>query len=154
MVADNPQVVPLQVQYDTAGFGVLDLGATETVGSLEAIEKVLQRRLLRAQHPPGEHDEVRVMPEAKKILRFGHGQVKQSESYLLLPQHVGSKKVPLGISTLMTEKVPHPDRDENLDQAWSYRGRDRWLAGARQRRCQDQVPTAEESGWAFAGRFD
>ena len=106
MVTNNPQVIPLQVQRDTAGFGVLGLGATETVGSLEAIEKVLQRRLQRGQHPPGEHDEVRVMPEANKMFRFGNGQVKQSESYLLLPQHVGSKKVLLGIYTLMAEKVP------------------------------------------------
>ena len=46
------------------------------------------------------------MPEAKKMFRFGNGQVKQSESYLLLPQHVGAKKVLLGIYTLMAEKVP------------------------------------------------
>ena len=32
--------------------------------------------------------------------------MKQSESYLLLPQHVGAKKVLLGIYTLMAEKVP------------------------------------------------
>ena len=107
MVADNyVPVTPLQVQHDTAGFGVLDLGATETVGSLEAIEKVLQRRHQLGHLLPGEHDEVRVMPEAKKMFRFGNGQVKQSESYLLLPQHVGAKKVLLGIYTLMAEKVP------------------------------------------------
>ena len=100
MVADNyVPVTPLQVQHDTAGFGVLDLGATETVGSLEAIEKVLQRRHQLGHLLPGEHDEVRVMPEAKKMFRFGNGQVKQSESYLLLPQHVGAKKVLLGIYT-------------------------------------------------------
>lgn len=43
----------------------------------------------------------RVMPNAKKMFRFGDGEVKWCESYLLLPQHVGSKKVLLGIYTLV-----------------------------------------------------
>ena len=94
--------MPLQVQINTAGFGVLDLGATETVGSLEAVEKVLELRELH----PGEPDEVRLVTGANKMFRFGNGEVKMSESYLLLPQQVGSVKVLLGIYTLMAEKVP------------------------------------------------
>ena len=80
---------------DMAGFGVLDLGATETVGSLEAIEQVLQKRY-----------ELTGLPHGRKMFRFGNGSLQSSESYLLLPQHVGKQDVQLGIFTLMANKVP------------------------------------------------
>ena len=105
MVAEDHQVPLLQVPA-TAGFGVFDVGAAETVWSSETIDKVLQRRHQHGHLHPGEHDEDRVMPEAKKLIRVGNGQVKQSENYFLLPLHVGAKKVLLGIYTLMAEKVP------------------------------------------------
>ena len=41
------------VVRETAGFGVLDVGATETVGSLEAIEKLCQLRGPRHAKEPG-----------------------------------------------------------------------------------------------------
>lgn len=105
MVAEDHQVPLLQVPA-TAGFGVFDVGAAETVWSSETIDKVLQRRHQHGHLHPGEHDEDRVMPEAKKLIRVGNGQVKQSENYFLLPLHVGAKKVLLGIYTLMAEKMP------------------------------------------------
>ena len=87
---------------DMAGFGVLDLGATETVGSLEAIEQVLQKRY----ELTGIQDKVQVLPHGRKMFRFGNGSLQRSESYLLLPQHVGKQDVQLGIFTLMANKVP------------------------------------------------
>ena len=40
MVASSDEVI-----YDTSGYGVLDLGATETVGSLEALEALMEIRI-------------------------------------------------------------------------------------------------------------
>ena len=87
---------------DMAGFGVLDLGDTETVGSLEAIEQVLQKRY----ELTGIQDKVQVLPHGRKMFRFGNGSLQSSESYLLVPQHVGKQDVQLGIFTLMANKVP------------------------------------------------
>ena len=137
---------PLQLQTDTSGFGVLDLGATETVGSLEAIEKVLQLRQLQ----PGEFDEVRVMPNAKKMFRFGNGEVKQCESYLLLPQHVGSKKVLLGIYTLMAEKVPILIGMRTLTRLGAIIDVPGFDTGGS--KCEGSP--AEERCWPSFGRFD
>ena len=47
---------------DTSGFGVLDIGATETVTSLEALEKLIH---LRGQHQ-GEVQDIRVVAGGRK----------------------------------------------------------------------------------------
>eukprot|EP00435_Cladocopium_sp_Y103_P053337 s3561_g17.t1 len=49
--------------HDTAGYGVLDLGATETVGSLEALEALMA---LRSQIH-GVQEPVEVYPEANAV---------------------------------------------------------------------------------------
>ena len=84
------------------GYGVLDLGATETVGSLESIERVVVKR----HEMTGQWDTIKVLPDGKKPFRFGNGSVQESESFILLPQQVGSRRILLGIYTLMAERVP------------------------------------------------
>lgn len=86
----------------TAGYGVLDLGATETVASLEALHQLMELRQQLHREP----EPVRVIPAGKRPFRFGNGHVQHSESYVLIPQKVGPHEVLLGIFTLDAEKVP------------------------------------------------
>lgn len=88
---------------NTDGWGVLDIGATETVASLEALERLLELR--RQFHEPAA-DELRVVPHGRKPFRFGNGEVQHSESFVLLKQQVGERKVYLGLYTLMVSRVP------------------------------------------------
>ena len=76
---------PGGVVRETAGFGVLDIGATETVGSLEAFEKLCQLR------GPHHAKEMKVIPHGQKSFRFGNNQVQRSESYIRVPQQVGQQ---------------------------------------------------------------
>ena len=80
--------------HDTTGFGVLDLGATETVGSLEALEGLMLRR--------GIEEPLQVFSgeEAIKPFRFGNGAVQFSASFCMIPQRLGDKQVQLGVYTL------------------------------------------------------
>eukprot|EP00435_Cladocopium_sp_Y103_P065930 s567_g28.t1 len=89
---------------DTTGYGVLDLGATETVGSLEALEGLMALRHLQA----GEDEEIQVFtgPTVNKPFRFGNGGIKFSESYVLIPQRLGEARVMLGLYTIDANKVP------------------------------------------------
>ena len=93
-----------EVVYDTSGFGVLDLGATETVGSLEALEALMSMR----SHIHGNSEPVEVFtgPSSKKPFRFGNGEVQFSSSYVLVPQRLGDQLVMLGLYTIDAEKVP------------------------------------------------
>ena len=93
---------PDDVVQDTSGFGVLDIGATETVTSLEALEKLIH---LRGQHQ-GEVQDIRVVAGGRKPFRFGNGEARTSESFILLKQHLGKKTVLLGMYTLNVEKAP------------------------------------------------
>ena len=88
---------------NTDGWGVLDIGATETVASLEALERLLE---LRHRLHGSSEDELRVVPHGRKPFRFGNGEVQQSESFVLLKQHVGERKVYLGLYTLLVSRVP------------------------------------------------
>jgi len=93
-----------EMVYDTSGFGVLDLGATETVGSLEALEALMAMR----SHIHGNSEPVEVFtgPSSKKPFRFGNGGVQFSSSYVLVPQRLGEQLVMLGLYTIDAEKVP------------------------------------------------
>ena len=86
--------------YDTTGYGVLDLGATETVGSLEALEGLMLRRGLE------EPLQVFSGQDAVKPFRFGNGAVQLSASYCMIPQRLGTTQVQLGVYTLDAPKVP------------------------------------------------
>ena len=99
MVASVEEVI-----YDTSGYGVLDLGATETVGSLEALEALMS---MRAEiHGNQEPVEVFTGPSSKKPFRFGNGGVQFSSSYVMASQRLGEQLVMLGLYTIDAEKVP------------------------------------------------
>ena len=83
------------------GYAVLDTGATETVGSLEAIEFISQQRL---KHFGPE--EIGVDPKRRKRFKFGNAEEKYAESFVLLPQTVNGNKTTLGVYTLDVPGVP------------------------------------------------
>ena len=83
------------------GFGVIDTGATETVGSLEAIEYIMS---CRSKTFPGEM--VGVDGSRKKRFRFGNAEERAAESYILLPQRVNGCGTNLGVYTLDVPEVP------------------------------------------------
>ena len=89
---------------NTDGFGILDLGATETVGSLEAVEALAMKRQ-EMQCWDGDFI-VNTGASFRKPFRFGNGGVKFSESFVLVPQRLGTVRVQLGIFTIDAERVP------------------------------------------------
>ncbi|CAJ1422725.1 unnamed protein product [Effrenium voratum] len=97
--ADSPRVESVDPAYSlqTAfpGHAVLDSGATETVGSLEAIQELMALR--QAKFGP-EHFEV--LSTNGKSFRFGNGQTQSAASYLLLPQKRNGVDFLLGVYTL------------------------------------------------------
>ncbi|CAJ1460173.1 unnamed protein product [Effrenium voratum] len=97
--ADSPRVESVDPAYSlqTAfpGHAVLDSGATETVGSLEAIQELMALR--QAKFGP-EHFEV--LSTNGKSFRFGNGQTQSAASYLLLPQKLNGVDFLLGVYTL------------------------------------------------------
>ena len=87
---------------ELAGFAVLDTGATETVGSLPAVEQLMKAR---HQHL-GVAEQVRVVDQPPKRFKFGNGEYAFSASYILLPQQLGDQEIQLGIFTLDVTGVP------------------------------------------------
>ena len=77
------------------GYAVLDTGATETVGSLQAVEHIMQRRQIKFGD-----EKVGVDVQRRKRFRFGNAEERSSESYLLLPQMVNGVNTSLGVYTL------------------------------------------------------
>ena len=87
--------------FDVTGKAVLDIGATATVGSLEALEALMQVKASR-----GEHETVKVYPDCRRKFRFGNGEVAESLSYIEIPQRLDGKLIYLGIHTMDTSNVP------------------------------------------------
>ena len=87
---------------ESEGYGVLDTGATETVGSLTALERIVLGR----RHVLGVKEEIKVVPAPLKSFKFGNGAIQKSESYLLLPQNLQNRRLSLGIYTLDAPGVP------------------------------------------------
>ncbi len=83
------------------GYAVIDTGATETVGSLEAIEYIMNSRSSRFPN-----EKVGVDVSRRKRFRFGNAEERQAESFLVLPQTVGGLKTSLGVYTLDVPGVP------------------------------------------------
>lgn len=83
------------------GYAVIDTGATETVGSLDAVEYITQQRALRF----GPED-IGVDPKRVKRFKFGNAEERVAESFMLLPQSVQGKPTSLGIYTLDVPNVP------------------------------------------------
>ena len=80
------------------------IGATETVGSLEALEALMDLR--SRMHGISEPVEVFTGPSARKPFRFGNGGIQVSSSYVMVPQRLGDQLVSLGLYTIDAEKVP------------------------------------------------
>lgn len=83
------------------GYAVLDTGATETVGSLQAIEYIVNTRAARF----GPED-IGVDPTRTKRFKFGNAEERMAESYILLPQTVNGIPASLGVYTLDVPNVP------------------------------------------------
>ena len=83
------------------GFAVIDTGATETVGSLDAVEYVMnQRREIFGA------EQVGVMPGRTKRFKFGNAEERSAESFIMLPQKIHGQDTSLGIYTLDVPGVP------------------------------------------------
>ncbi|CAE7271989.1 TY1B-A [Symbiodinium sp. CCMP2592] len=83
------------------GFAVIDSGATETVGSLDAIEAVVAMRRQRYGM-----ESVRVYPEARRSFRFGNAQQETATSYVEVPQTLGGNAISLGVFALDVPRIP------------------------------------------------
>ena len=83
------------------GYAVIDTGATETVGSLDALEYIMGRR----QQQFG-REQVGIDVKRTKRLRFGNAQERWAESYNLLPQAVDGKSTTLGVYSLDVPGIP------------------------------------------------
>ena len=81
------------------GFGVIDSGATETVGGLDAREHVYRRRTEKMGHTNHVHVIIQNFP-------FWERATKPSESYVLLMQSLGSHSIAVGAHTLAAVRVP------------------------------------------------
>ena len=82
-------------------YAVLDTGATETVGSLDALQYVMDVR----QSLFG-NEVVQVDPNKCKSFRFGNGESDSSKSYVLLPQMVGENYTSLGVYAMDVPDIP------------------------------------------------
>ena len=102
---DIPGVISEMVghvsQPDVSGFAVIDTGATETITSLEALEFVINKR---RQRFGVEH--VQVIDRPQKVFRFGNGQTQTSESFVLIPQTMGTYQIFVGAFALDAPGVP------------------------------------------------
>ena len=86
---------------DMQGKAVLDIGATATAGSLQAIDHIV-----RALSDSGETETLRVYPGCQRQFRFGNGQVSSSLSYIEIPQRLDGKLIHLGVHTIDADGVP------------------------------------------------
>ena len=87
---------------DAEGYAVLDTGATESVGSLQSLERIHLRRTELL----GDVSSIEVIRGPQKMFRFGNGSMQQSESYIHLKQNVGTHEISIGIYTLDAQGVP------------------------------------------------
>ena len=84
------------------GFAVLDSGATETVGSLPALESLMCARFAVS----GRSEKVIVTDTPPKRFKFGNGEHNFSSSHILLPLTLGEYEIPMGVFTLDVQGVP------------------------------------------------
>ena len=86
---------------DRLRFAVLDTGATETVGSMDALDRILSVR----QERFGE-EEVYIDPSQNKEFKFGNGQTRTAASFVHVPQTIGNQKTTLGVYALDVPQIP------------------------------------------------
>ena len=82
-------------------YAVIDTGATETVGSLQALDVVMGLRT--ATFGP---EQVEVDPQMQKNFKFGNAQTHRAESLVYLPQHIGQQRTALAVFALDVPNVP------------------------------------------------
>ncbi|CAE7943401.1 RE2 [Symbiodinium necroappetens] len=83
------------------GYAVVDSGATESVGSLEAIQAVMCRR--RELYGV---ETVRICPNPHKTFRFGDGEQLSAMSYVELPQKLHQREISFSVYSLDVPRVP------------------------------------------------
>lgn len=82
-------------------YAVVDTGATETVGSLDALDVIMKCRSTHFGHEP-----ISIDPHVHKQFRFGNGQTRQSESLVYVPQQVNGRSTGLGVFALDVPEIP------------------------------------------------
>ena len=89
-------------ENDLNGYAVLDSGATETVGSLPALEALMLARFRQT----GQIERVTVTSTPMKRFKFGNGSQDLSASHVLIPVMLGQQAVPMGVYNLDVSGVP------------------------------------------------
>eukprot|EP00435_Cladocopium_sp_Y103_P060805 s110_g22.t1 len=104
----EPAVIPDVLAADAVGlaqdrlrYAVVDTGATETVGSMDALEHVLGKRFELF----GQEDVVIDCSKTKEF-KFGNGQTRTAASFVCLPQTIDNQSTTLGIYALDVPNVP------------------------------------------------
>lgn len=97
---DEPGAALATLAHEFPGHAIIDSGATDSIGSLEALEQIMTLRTRRYGQ-----EEVRVHERQKKF-RFGNGESKKAASYVEIPQHVNGQTINLGIHALDAPGVP------------------------------------------------
>ena len=99
---DPPLLGAVADEVDLRAYAVIDSGATETVGSLSALDALMSARY----EIHGHAEDFRISDVPPRRFRFGHGALGFSVSHILLPQDLGDARVDLGVYTLDAERVP------------------------------------------------
>ena len=86
---------------EARGMGVIDCGATETIGSLQALQDVFEERV--KIHGP---QKLAVHPEIRTNFRFGNGASQYAESLVDLEQTIDGHAATLSVHSLDAEGVP------------------------------------------------
>ena len=80
---------------------MIDTGATETVGSLEAVEQIMKTRFAVFGQ-----ERIGLDVNKNNRFKFGNAQERSAECYLLLPQVIKGQSTQLGVYTLDVPGVP------------------------------------------------
>ena len=86
---------------DRLRFAVIDTGATETVGSMDALEFVLGQR-----HEYFGDEHVDIDTNTTKEFKFGNGQTRSASSFVCVPQTIGGQSTSLGVFALDVPNIP------------------------------------------------
>ena len=101
LAADDGAAAVHSASMERLRYAVLDTGATETVGSMDALQHIMN---LRVEMFGYEH--VGIDTSHRKFFKFGNGASDQSCSYVLLPQLVGETVTSLGVHAMDVPGIP------------------------------------------------
>ncbi|CAK9046645.1 unnamed protein product [Durusdinium trenchii] len=88
------------VAVEFPGHAVIDLGATESLASLEALQEIMNLRLQNFGH-----EEIVVHEETKRF-KFGNGDTQKATSFIELPQTIDGTTLTLGVHAIDAPGVP------------------------------------------------